>query len=1200
MSCGRCLENCVVKETELLLSGSSVLRPGLPYAVLTPLMHYIPSAVLERTQLPPQLELTKYYFKPQLEELQAQLRNVQPLGVSALEEWYKGLETYGQQANLDATRFDQWELHGGREKLASTVTDFMKDIRPPLHDHKDQQLYAGAPTLAVQSWRHPTSNVSSTGRLASTLASLGASTNESVAIPQIPGLQMPQIDVHARSALSQHHAAASGGQPSGESLIDQTVTGQHGRPRLERSKQEVEQAKLSRRKEIERRCREFHPPIKPPTLPFMDAFKAAIQIPQPLNDKAWAVLKPRLLAQRADAERREQLQNATFSNLASEVQERQRFEEEQRVAIQNETNMWQELKAPARDRIQRYAQEFIHQTWSDGGGVTKRTASKFAAEVLCHARQRFDEVIAQEDRMLALKGTAFPQDQESSYCRRLKLKDMKWLFEDLVRPHTTRFGKELFLCRVCDTNQKLFSFEAVVQHYAAKHTSELSHGSIIVYWEADWPIDPPFDPSPNIPWVFDGGHGLPQIDKRPQPRSQAGSSRQSGQAANESLQARADYVLKSALEFWQRTDGIWDLSIPVRLFVIIQHINLQYLKRFSHELPLLHFMDLVSKRPELEFLRKLAGFRCKTCLDVLDIAPSRLDEPADMERSFPDLLSHFHRLHDGTLFNEEAYPRPLSYRPHPHLPRLDWKRAMICLPSAATIKALPFSRGIDPDKLQIITDAFPEHFPQPISGGSLSEKLSDHPFAQASQLMAQQLHRAGDPTARSSGAGSYVARSEGSGDILDEYDPHHPAPATLHRQPQVPRSIRSSPARRTTHYRTVPRYSTGHPMRQGYYYTETEAGDDWETSVREAPLSHDSMVYSHEGGSSKWSYREPPTEDSETTVGTLSEVRPGSKAMSRQSVSLAPDSDVGSRSGYVRTQPGNEGARGSTAAADFLENFDPRANEPLTSAGVATAGSLMRPSEVEMQTSRPGTVLSAQAPSHQRMNDLGINHHPSPQRKYTHSLPLRETPHLPGTRHLGLHDNDLALSGGFVADVPRHQALDQEYPGSLPERLHRAQYQSMSGHGGNRSPIPTIAARETRYYHEDTYNYGDRPYGYSENTSEERYSYRIPPDPYVEIGASHEPRYIERTPHPDGREEYIQVVPRGYRAVEDDHGLPQFSEAHRYIRYDGQAIPTDTYGATYERLGEGRNRDVIYMPANEAMRHPSRPSRHHPRAEDIL
>lgn len=1082
----------------------------------------------------------------------------------------------------------------------------------------------------LQTWQPPPTKISSTSGSAPTSASLYTPipgklcfclvlqqkfpydqicsvflTNGMVEPPpssQVPVVQTPQTHGYALSVSSGPQSAILEQKPPRQSSVGEAAVGQHRRPRIERSKQEVEEAKLVRRKEIERRCQEFQPPIKATTLALMDAFKAAIQIPQALNDKAWEVLKPRLLAQRADAERREQFHNAAFGKLALQAEERQRIEEEQRVAEQNEMNMWQELKVPARDRIQKHAQEFIHQTWSDGGGVTKATASKFAAEVLCHVRQRFDEVIAQEDRMLAMKGTAFPQDQESLSCRRLKLRDMKWLFEELIRPHTARFGKGLFLCRVCDTNQKLFSFEAVIQHYAAKHTHELSHGNAVVYWEADWPTDPPFDPSPNIPWVHDGGHGFPQIDKRPRPPSRAASSRQLEQAADDGSQARADYVASLALQFWQRTDGIWDLSVPVRIFVVLQHINMQYLRRFNHELELSHFTDVVSKRPELDFLRRLAGFRCKRCLEVLDAPDSRLDAPADMEHSLPDLLRHFHRFHHGPTSREEAHPQFPPYSTHPDFSRSNWKRDMICLPGAAAIRALSYSRGIDRDKLLIIAEAFPEHFTQPMSGRSMSEQKVDHPqpmFPPDSQFMTQQLHRTGNPSVRSGGPGSYMARSEDSVSMLDEYDPHHPAPVAVRRYPQVTQSILSPLPRETTHRRSAPQYSTEYPIRQEYYYRGTGAGGILESSEREASLSHDSVVFSHEDGSSKWSYREPPTQYSETTVGTLSEFRPESKATSRQSQPLAagPDAPGGFVHGHI--QQGSQDGRNSTTAADFLENFDPMASEPVTTAGVLANRSPMAPIDLEMNSSRPGTVLSGPTPARHRMTDVDVDNRPFQPQRYTRSLPLRDTLHF-GATGLGGHDDDLAVSDGFTANDPRHMRPGPEYPEGVPERSNRDYYRSAPGEGGYRSSAENFPSRKPRYYHEDTYNY-DRRYEHVGDTRGERYSYQVAPDHYIEHGTLHEPRHVEHTRHPDNREEYVQVVPRGYRFVDDERGLPYMSEARRYIQHDAQFIPAEPYAATHGRgTSERGNRDVIYVPVNEARRHPSRQSHHDPATEDII
>ncbi|OQV08434.1 hypothetical protein CLAIMM_12708 [Cladophialophora immunda] len=330
----------------------------------------------------------------------------------------------------------------------------------------------------------------------------------------VSGLSTPGISEDSRHASNQtqgwplaHFSAAPGHQPLGavSALAHPGPPGQTPvrppRQKTERSLKEAKETRAERRKDIERRCLALDPPIMPSTLTYMDAFQAAILISRPLNDKAWEMLKPRLLAQRTDAEHRES--RFALRDPTIQLQKRQQLEEEQRVAQANASHMWFELKVPARDKLQKYAQDFIHQTWSDGRAVTRATASKFAAEVLCHVRQRFDEVVAQEDRMLELKGTAFPQDQASLACRKLRLEDMKWVYEEFVRPYTESFGKALFLCHVCDTNQKLFAFEPVIQHFAAKHTDSLSSGNSIVYWKADWPLEPPFDPHPNVLWALD-------------------------------------------------------------------------------------------------------------------------------------------------------------------------------------------------------------------------------------------------------------------------------------------------------------------------------------------------------------------------------------------------------------------------------------------------------------------------------------------------------------------------------------------------------------------------------------------------------------------------------------------------------------------------------------------------------------------------
>ncbi|OAL33011.1 hypothetical protein AYO22_00096 [Fonsecaea multimorphosa] len=446
------------RDAELIVSTYSALRPGLPFAILTQELSYIPSTVIQQKSPPPNLDLVKYYFRPQFEELQSEFHDVKDLGAAAVAEWYKGLETVGQQSNADAARFEQWELQGGLSRVSTVQGQTGSTLIPSsmsVTAHADlMQAFDNIQQSSVNS----AVGTPSSGNLFSELSTAG--------IHEAPG---PPL-------------AAVGPGPLAHPAPPVQPPVRPPRQKTERSLKEAKEARAERRKEIERRCLALEPPIMPSTLAYMDAFQAAILISRPLDDKAWEILKPRLLAQRADAEHRESKLALRDPNI--QLQKRQQLEEEQRVAQANASHMWIELKIPARDKLQRYAQDFIQQTWSDGRAVTRATAT-------------------QEDRMLELKGTAFPQDQASLACRKLTLEDMKWVYEEFVKPHTDKFGKELFLCHVCDINQKLFAFEAVIQHFAAKHTNSFSSGNSIVYWKADWPLEPPFDPHPNIPWALE-------------------------------------------------------------------------------------------------------------------------------------------------------------------------------------------------------------------------------------------------------------------------------------------------------------------------------------------------------------------------------------------------------------------------------------------------------------------------------------------------------------------------------------------------------------------------------------------------------------------------------------------------------------------------------------------------------------------------
>ena len=240
------------------------------------------------------------------------------------------------------------------------------------------------------------------------------------------------------------------------------------------------------------------PPLLPSVLNHMDSFQAAMQISQPLTDQAWHVLRPRLLAQLPFAERREKERVQQNELLAEEYRQRRQQEAQLKETKETLDREWETYQAPVRTKIGSLADEIIETRWAQGKSVTKETSPKFAADVLLHVRQRFYSEIAREDEATLSAGESVRTDLPNGPpTRKLILENMKWLFDTKIKPRTDHFQKELFLCSACDGNFKFYGFEGVIQHYAAKHTTLLSMGNIVVHWRAEWPENPPFNPNPS-------------------------------------------------------------------------------------------------------------------------------------------------------------------------------------------------------------------------------------------------------------------------------------------------------------------------------------------------------------------------------------------------------------------------------------------------------------------------------------------------------------------------------------------------------------------------------------------------------------------------------------------------------------------------------------------------------------------------------
>ena len=287
--------------------------------------------------------------------------------------------------------------------------------------------------------------------------------------------------------------------------------------RYERTAEEVADLKAARKAEIERRALHLEPPLSADVLRHIPSFQAATHIVAPLDDHAWGLLKPRLLAQRADAEKIREGERITEGRLEQDRLEQRHLEttlattKEARDRIDKD---WEEVQAPLRAKIASYADDVIRDNWGKGKKVTRENCSRFAIDVLLYVRKHFYAEVEKDATTARAAGKAPAVDpRDGPFTQKLTLENMKWIFDTKIKVHTESCRKELFYCSGCEGNFKPFGFEGVIQHYAAKHTIALSLGNIVVHWRAEWPEHPPFssEARPAKPSSFypHGANGFP-------------------------------------------------------------------------------------------------------------------------------------------------------------------------------------------------------------------------------------------------------------------------------------------------------------------------------------------------------------------------------------------------------------------------------------------------------------------------------------------------------------------------------------------------------------------------------------------------------------------------------------------------------------------------------------------------------------------
>lgn len=425
---------------------------------------------MQTGNISPQMSVTKIFWPDHLEQVKQELEAAKLLGSAAAEEWLKGLGTRGTEILADASRWEKWVLSGGVHQMRSLTSS----LTSPLQQIGNSTIHtARIVTGSDKSAQHvakPAQPESQDGIHPHFSMELG-----------IPGLSL---------GTEPNHQPRSSGQQK-------------------RTKEEAMELKTSRRKEIVRRALLLNPPLGSDVLSHIPSFQAALQIITPLDDNAWELLRPRLLAQRKDAELRLEQSLANTRVVQDRVGANSPCPEGNTTSTKRVTDAdWDEIQGPLRARISDYANEIIRDGWEDGDKVRKKNSPQFAAEVLLYVRRRFYAEVAKDAAAATTAGNQPMVDPpEGPWTQKLTLENMKWVFDFKIKKFTERYRKDLFLCNGCEENHKFYAFEAVVQHYAAKHTGALSVGSIVVHWRAEWPEVPPFKPDPKLPEP--ASHGQP-------------------------------------------------------------------------------------------------------------------------------------------------------------------------------------------------------------------------------------------------------------------------------------------------------------------------------------------------------------------------------------------------------------------------------------------------------------------------------------------------------------------------------------------------------------------------------------------------------------------------------------------------------------------------------------------------------------------
>lgn len=548
-------------------------------------------------------------------------------------------------------------------------------------------------------------------------------------------------------------------------------------------------AREALRADIARRCLELEPPLQPQALKHMECFRDILLITNTLTDEFWEnLLKPKILKEREAAEMQEY--NESHKRAIMEVQQSTMLTKSdmrlaERSAKKASDRHYEAVQLPLRSKLGEYASDRINGYWHQGRSLDMNGCALFAVDVLLYVRRRFDDdkdagILSSILEPGPKAGGASSPPQKPF----LSLELMKWVFEKKIRIYTDPITCSLFACAGCD--EHWFTFDGLVQHYAAKHTDDFSVDNSTVRWQTtEWPDEPPFHDHPEEFFTTSGWTPAPigRPQGKPHPRKNKGhispahvpllseNPAFSGTQSISYSSAEIDTFASHAREVWDKLDGVNELQgilECVRVQTVINHATTRFIERFK-KLPDLDLLTVVlHSRKFVSPLKATSWLLCKQCA-LEQVAVSGDQAPYGVRvyenpRSLIDLVVHYKLFHEsrGRLEGQ-----------------LDWEKEIVEIAEPEAVRGLIHKPGMTDQKLALIAEALPLVFKQP----PLPPVQETRPEPRADDTLATRMvrkHAEGPRQSKKKNkkGQAFSHATDGSPELepeptADEYDPQH-------------------------------------------------------------------------------------------------------------------------------------------------------------------------------------------------------------------------------------------------------------------------------------------------------------------------------------------------------------------------------------------------------------------------------------------